>query len=79
MYIKMKFEDFSKAAVPILIVFCWVFLYIPFGAIIPSARFYLSIDKEEYVDYERLVSGGIAVLMLLAIALISIIMHFFFR
>jgi hypothetical protein len=61
------------------VVFCWIFLYLPFCGIIPSAIFYLSIDREEYVDWERLVTGSIAVLMLLAITLVITIIHLFFK
>jgi uncharacterized protein (UPF0333 family) len=78
-YIKGNFEEQARTAIPVLVVFCWVFLFLPFGGIIPSAIFYLSIDREEYVDWERLVTGSIVVLMLLAIALVMVIVHLFFK
>lgn len=62
-----------------MVVFCWIFLFVPFGSIIPCAIFYLSINKEEYVEWERLVTGSIIQLMLLAIALIIVIIHLFFK
>jgi hypothetical protein len=63
----------------VLVVFCWVFLYLPFAGIIPSAIFYLSVDREEYVDWERLVTGVIAQLMLLAAGLVMVIVHLFYK
>ena len=40
--IKQKFENFSITAIPAIVVFCWIFLYLPFIGILPSAIIYLS-------------------------------------
>lgn len=54
--IKKSFDDYAKTAVPALVVFCWIFLYLPFSGIIPVSLMYLSVDKEELVFYERMVN-----------------------
>lgn len=43
---KRNFDDFAKTAVPALIVFSWIFLYLPFSGIVPVSIMLLSEDDE---------------------------------
>lgn len=43
---KRNFDDFSKTAIPAVIVFSWIFLYLPFAGIIPTSIMYLSEQDE---------------------------------
>jgi len=51
----------------------------PFSGIIPSSLIYLSVDKEELVDYERMVIAVTALLLMFGIALVTSITHLFFK
>lgn len=77
--VKKDFDSYAKTAIPALIVFCWLFLWLPFSGIIPSSLFYLSKDDEELVTYERMVWGLTALLLMCGVALIGILIHLFFR
>ncbi len=77
--IKKSFDEFSKTAIPALVVFCWIFLYLPFTGILPSAIFYLSINSEELVIYERMVAGVTALLLIVGISLVAVLVHLYFK
>ena len=62
-----------------MVVFCWIFLYLPFTGILPSAIFYLSIDREDLVTYERMVAAVTALLLILGVSLIGILAHLYFK
>jgi hypothetical protein len=72
-------SKYQYSLIPLLVAFLWVFIYIPFLAVIPCAYIYLSIDKEEYVDFERITYNSTAFLIVLAILLIMFITYLFFK
>ena len=76
---KEKFEDFSQTAVPTVITFTWIFVYFPFIGIIPTAMMYLSIDREQYVTYERMVIACLVLLALMGLSLTIVVFHLFFK
>jgi hypothetical protein len=77
--IKKNFDNYSKTAVPALVVFCWIFLYLPFSGIIPSSIIYLSNEDEGMVTYERLVAAVTALLLLIGILLICVLVHLYYK
>lgn len=72
-------SKYQKSLIPILVAISWTFFYIPFFAIIPSALIFLSIDREEYVYWERLTYNSMAILFVFGIALILFIIYLFFK
>jgi hypothetical protein len=77
--IKQNFDKYSKTAIPALVVFCWIFLYLPFTGVVPSSAFYLSKNDEDWVVYERLLAAFIAFLIMVGISLIAILGYLYFR
>ena len=65
--------------IPILVAICWTFFYIPFFSIIPCALIILSIDREEYVTWERITYNSMAILFAFGIGLILFIIYLFFK
>lgn len=76
---KRNLDDFARTAIPAIVVFSWIFLYLPFAGIIPTAIMYLSEDDESLVLYERLVIGGTALLLLFGVALVGLLVHLYFK
>ena len=79
---KKKFDTYGKTAIPALVVFTWIFIYMPFAGIIPSAIIYLSSDWDDVVlqvTYERITAGFIAILLMLGVALTTIVIHLYFK
>ena len=77
--LKKNFDDYAKTAIPALIVFCWIFLYLPFSGIIPVSLMYLSVDDEKLVSYERMVFAVVFLLLLAGLILLTIVIHLFFK
>ncbi|EAR95963.2 transmembrane protein, putative (macronuclear) [Tetrahymena thermophila SB210] len=77
--LKQNFEGHARTAVPALVVFCWIFLYLPLAGILPSSVLYLSNDDESDVNYERLLLGFLIILLFLGIALFAIFIHLYFK
>jgi hypothetical protein len=56
-----------------------VFFYFPFLAVIPSALVFLSVDREEFVYWERLTYDSMAVLFVLGLAVVLFVIYLFFK
>lgn len=76
---KRNFDDFSRTAIPALVTFSWIFLYLPFSGILPTSIIYLSEQDEDQVDLERLVIGSTALLLLTGIVLVGLLTHLYFK
>jgi hypothetical protein len=77
--VKTAMTRYQLSLIPLLVAFTWLFLYMPFLGIFPSAYIYLSIDREDLVTWERLTYSSNAVLLLLAIALVIFIVYLFHK
>jgi len=60
--IKKNFEEYAKSLVPLLSIFCWAFIFIPFVAIIPITVINLRMEEDVANLYK--ITVGIAALII---------------
>ena len=60
--IKKNYEDYAKSLVPLLSIFCWAFVFIPFVAIIPITV--VNLREEEDIAGLYKITVGIAALII---------------